>query len=647
MEKNKNEKNALICAILLTATVFASCGGNNTSNKTTDTTASAVVESTHSTSSEETTPPAVDVPIFESGATQYHIVRSADASSNVVAAAVELKSALDQAYGVTMLIRNDLVASGEEIYDYEILVGNVDREEYAAADELLNYNDTVVMMSGNKIIISGGSDDSTVEAVNYFIEKYITGDALVVKSDLLDIQKGNYTTLKLGTVDLSEYTIVYNTAYRDVYKEVAQQIGKAYGIKMDAIRDVEGSAEYEIIIGSALRSGEHKDLGEDDFTVEIKDNDVHIYGGSKHAVETACARFLDALGASADVSLNSVAVSYTLPDRQVYINDISKFALDWELYHETPEWMLDFDEKLAAFYDPDGRMMSMVHRGTTTNYYPENSAEGLISCIMLGIDYVEVDIRETKDGVLVLMHDATLTRMTDVESKKGKNGLPDSVNLEDWTYDQLMQLNLRRCNGGTSAEVTPYKIPTFEEILKISVNRIFILTDVKPTSTKSKCMSYVNDMWPLLEKYNAYLSVPFFWWEEMTNKNYAVTKEYFERIEDITGKKAPVILATSKYSDLEAYNHFYGFSMIAKLGSDFATYSYKTYFEEYGSAYKNLKGKVRIFTFAYNGSGSPFPENKESFEFYSALLEHGVNLPVVEKGYLMAQFIAQNCQPTK
>ena len=223
------------------------------------------------------------------------------------------------------------------------------------------------MMIGNKLIISGGSDDSTVEAVNYFIEKYITGDKLVLKSDLFDHQKGNYTAVKLGGVDLSEYTIVYNTAYKNAYKEVAHRIGTAYGIKMNAMRDVEAPAEYEIIIGSTSRSGEHKDLGEDDFNVEIKDNDIHIYGGSKHAVETACARFVNAI--NTDVALSDVAISYILPDRQVYINDISKFALSWELYHETPEWMLDYDEK----YNEEYVVATLRYTAINGNYIPEKN----------------------------------------------------------------------------------------------------------------------------------------------------------------------------------------------------------------------------------------------------------------------------------
>ncbi len=43
---------------------------------------------------------------------------------------------------------------------------------------------------------------------------------------------------------------------------------------------------------------------------------------------------------------------------------------------------------------------------------PENSLEALDRCVALGVDMVEIDIRRTADGALVVMHDATVDRTT-------------------------------------------------------------------------------------------------------------------------------------------------------------------------------------------------------------------------------------------
>jgi glycerophosphoryl diester phosphodiesterase len=45
---------------------------------------------------------------------------------------------------------------------------------------------------------------------------------------------------------------------------------------------------------------------------------------------------------------------------------------------------------------------------------PENSLKGLKACQSLGVKMVEGDIHKTKDGVLVIMHDNTLDRMTNL-----------------------------------------------------------------------------------------------------------------------------------------------------------------------------------------------------------------------------------------
>src|SRR5437016_9697029 len=43
---------------------------------------------------------------------------------------------------------------------------------------------------------------------------------------------------------------------------------------------------------------------------------------------------------------------------------------------------------------------------------PENTLSAIRNAIKLGVDYVELDIRATKDGHLVIMHDGTVDRTT-------------------------------------------------------------------------------------------------------------------------------------------------------------------------------------------------------------------------------------------
>ena len=61
-------------------------------------------------------------------------------------------------------------------------------------------------------------------------------------------------------------------------------------------------------------------------------------------------------------------------------------------------------------FDPESRIV-IAHRGNSARM-PENTIEALHSAVELGADAVEYDVRITRDGVPVLMHDATLDRTT-------------------------------------------------------------------------------------------------------------------------------------------------------------------------------------------------------------------------------------------
>src|SRR4029453_1135590 len=68
---------------------------------------------------------------------------------------------------------------------------------------------------------------------------------------------------------------------------------------------------------------------------------------------------------------------------------------------------------MAAGKEPK-RPWIVGHRGASA-YAPENTIPSLLLAAEQGATYVEYDLQPTKDGVLVLLHDETLERTTDVE----------------------------------------------------------------------------------------------------------------------------------------------------------------------------------------------------------------------------------------
>src|SRR4051794_33655517 len=61
--------------------------------------------------------------------------------------------------------------------------------------------------------------------------------------------------------------------------------------------------------------------------------------------------------------------------------------------------------------DPRARPV-VGHRGNRA-HAPENTLESLREAVALGVDAVEFDLRVSRDGELVVMHDETLGRTTD------------------------------------------------------------------------------------------------------------------------------------------------------------------------------------------------------------------------------------------
>ena len=127
-----------------------------------------------------------------------------------------------------------------------------------------------------------------------------------------------------------------------------------------------------------------------------------------------------------------------------------------------PKYANKAEKVVAAMHDPSSKYVVVVaHRGDWRNY-PENSIPAIESAISMGVDIVELDLKLTKDSVLVLSHDDTANRTT-----TGK-GL-----ISTMTLDSLKGFNLRYVNGVKSK----YKMPTLKEALEVCKDRISVNID--------------------------------------------------------------------------------------------------------------------------------------------------------------------------
>ena len=96
----------------------------------------------------------------------------------------------------------------------------------------------------------------------------------------------------------------------------------------------------------------------------------------------------------------------------------------------------------------------IAHRGFSA-ISPENTLRAVVDAVKGGADLVEVDVRLTKDGYVVVMHDSTVDRTT--------NGTGAVAQL---TLGEIKQLDAGTWKG---EEFAGEKVPTLQELLEVFV----------------------------------------------------------------------------------------------------------------------------------------------------------------------------------
>ncbi|MEL7121139.1 MAG: glycerophosphodiester phosphodiesterase family protein [Bacteroidota bacterium] len=137
------------------------------------------------------------------------------------------------------------------------------------------------------------------------------------------------------------------------------------------------------------------------------------------------------------------------------------------------------DFLLSEMKNPDSDYVMVVAHRADWRHAPENSLQAIQGSIDMGVDMIEIDVRRTKDGELVLMHDETIDRTT---NGKGR--------VEDYTLAQLRELRL--ING--IGRWTEHTIPTLEEAMLLAKGKILVNLD--------KCYDYFPEAFEVLKATN-------------------------------------------------------------------------------------------------------------------------------------------------
>ena len=424
------------------------------------------------------------------------------------------------------------------------------------------------------------------------------------------------------------YTIIFCDDFtadiRSVYEALSAHLA------LDYSSDAAPISPREVLAGNTNRPESKalmEGLGPHDWRIAVMNGKLVLAGGSDGALVNAAAALIrDPEAIRFDPQGASIAADYQrafdgADSRKEYIENIDLFLCRWALEFDPPAWMLDYEEKLASFRDPNGRMMAMHHRGDWV-YYPENSIEGIISSVKMGADSIEVDPRLTRDGVVVLMHDETLKRTTDWKDKAGKNGLPQSANIVDWSYEELQQLNLVDL-GGTP---TPYKIPTLQEAIQVCKGRTLLMLD------KGSAWDWTRDIYPLIQETEA--------WELCISNAYNSSGQQ-ETIVDMiradSGKEPVMLYGGFQMTNLADWENRLnavqerGYFPIVVWND-----ASKAFLKRANASLESIRDQARILGWVQALAG--FVENERNWNAY---YESGVNYVAVDAGLQMQKYLAE------
>ncbi|MEU9120697.1 glycerophosphodiester phosphodiesterase family protein [Streptomyces sp. NPDC048506] len=128
----------------------------------------------------------------------------------------------------------------------------------------------------------------------------------------------------------------------------------------------------------------------------------------------------------------------------------------------------------AAQAAPHGHTPETVaHRGASS-YAPENTLASIDEAARLGIEWVENDVQRTKDGELVILHDNSLARTTNV-----KKVFPDRSpwNVADFTLKEIEKLDAGSWFG---PQFQGERVPTLEDYMdEVEHNDQSLLMELK------------------------------------------------------------------------------------------------------------------------------------------------------------------------
>ena len=382
-------------SVLLIITAFlAGCSAENS--------AATETETQGNTAPTDTVVPDTSAPteILASELGEYTIVRPGSGSLELGFAAADMRSAIVRSGCPAPASVKDTDTDMPERYDpeKEIIIYPADRSECEGfADDLLA-DDWKYVMSGRKIIIGGGTEEATIEAVRAFtmkITENLSGDGVFYASGDDRVSRAEYPVKKLiaGGIPVEGFRIVYPAALGNAGESICAALADAVRYRCGSVLEITDDASspepaaHEILIGMTSRgSGDVSNPGEGVCVCSFDGKDIRILGTDlravSHSVSVLAAAVADTAADGADIaeylpdpygigkdelgamSFNVLCGDFTGERVSRVIHMITSYLPDTVgLQEATEEWMKTLENTLSGEYGIIGEGRDGGNRG--------------------------------------------------------------------------------------------------------------------------------------------------------------------------------------------------------------------------------------------------------------------------------------------
>lgn len=131
------------------------------------------------------------------------------------------------------------------------------------------------------------------------------------------------------------------------------------------------------------------------------------------------------------------------------------------------------------------KFLPVAHRGDSRNA-PENTISAFQQAIESGIPAIEVDVHITKDDYIVAFHDETLEKKTTIQKP-----------INETTFTELEKIEVGSWFNPSFANE---QIPRLEQILELIHNKVYLILEMKPFSTRPSL--FVEKVVEILRNYH-------------------------------------------------------------------------------------------------------------------------------------------------